>query len=147
MAIASTSQRWLSGTAFDWPRPVAKMRPKRLSLPLQTQLLPMWVVDLLIGQYPNGGKPHTTVWLWNFNTVCFWVDHMWWNIVSWYLGNASQNIGYYYLRKYCKWQAGHRRLSHTVNVPVNKYSCLLRVNVNLCIFSTEWLLRWLYSRT
>ena len=32
---------WLSGTAFDWPGPVTKTRPKRLWPPLQAQLLPM----------------------------------------------------------------------------------------------------------
>ena len=41
---------WLTGTAFDWPKPFTKTRQKRLWPPLQAQLLPMRVVAALIGQ-------------------------------------------------------------------------------------------------
>ncbi len=37
-------------TAFDWPTAVTKARPKLLWPPLQAQLLPTWVVAVLIGQ-------------------------------------------------------------------------------------------------
>ncbi len=39
---------WLTGTAFDWLRSATKTRPKGLWLPLQAQLLPMWVEAVLI---------------------------------------------------------------------------------------------------
>ncbi len=41
---------WLTGTAFDWPRPVTETRQKRLWQPLEAQLLPMRVVAVHIGQ-------------------------------------------------------------------------------------------------
>ncbi len=40
---------WLTGTAFDWSRAFTKTRPKWLWSPLQAQLLPMWVVAVLMG--------------------------------------------------------------------------------------------------
>ncbi len=41
---------WLTGCAFDSPRPFTKKGPQRLWPPLQEQSLPMWVVAVLIGQ-------------------------------------------------------------------------------------------------